>query len=141
MTELMKSLTQLDAKSLLALQAASRREATRRTSTKSLIDFTLYTFPRYEPAGLHYQIAEALQRVESGACDRLLIMCPPRHGKSELASRRYPAWHLGRNPSHHFISASASFSLAEEHGRDVRNLIRSEEYTSIFDTQLAEDSQ
>jgi len=141
MTGLMKSLTQLDAKSLLALQAASRREATRRTSTKSLIDFTTFTFPRYQPAGLHYQIAEQLERVERGDIDRLMIMCPPRHGKSELASRRFPGWYIGKHPDHHFISASANISLAEEFGRDSRNLIRSPEYAEVFDVQLAEDSQ
>jgi hypothetical protein len=38
----------------------------------------------------------------------------------------------------HFISASASFALAEDFGRDVRNLMKSEEYAQVFDVQLAE---
>jgi hypothetical protein len=39
------------------------------------------------------------------------------------------------------ISASASATLAEDFGRDVRNLIASQEYAQVFDTRLAEDSQ
>src|SRR5262245_35396858 len=70
-----------------------------------------------------------------------MLLVPPRHGKSELASRRFPAWYLGRHPDQHFISASARFALAEDFGRDVRNLMKSEEYAQIFDVQLAEDSQ
>src|SRR5258708_32031032 len=70
-----------------------------------------------------------------------MLLVPPRHGKSELASRRFPAWYLGRHPEQHFISASASFALAEDFGREVRNLMKSEEYQQVFDTRLAEDSQ
>jgi hypothetical protein len=70
----------------------------RRASARSLIDLTCYTHPRYEPAGLHRQIAEQLERVERGEIDWLMLLVPPRHGKSELASRRFPAWYLGRHP-------------------------------------------
>jgi ABC-type bacteriocin/lantibiotic exporter with double-glycine peptidase domain len=28
--------------------------------------------------------------------DRLMLLVPPRHGKSELASRRFPAYYLGK---------------------------------------------
>jgi predicted phage terminase large subunit-like protein len=70
-----------------------------------------------------------------------MLLVPPRHGKSELASRRFPAWHLGHNSDKHIISASASATLAEDFGRDVRNLISNEAYQDIFpDTRLAEDA-
>src|SRR5262249_41934306 len=123
MKSLARSLSTLDGHSLLGLEKAAQREATRRASARSLIDFTCYTYPRYEPAGLHRQIAEQLERVERGEVDRLMLLVPPRHGKSELASRRFPAWYLGRHTDQHFISASASFALAEDFGRDVRNLM------------------
>jgi hypothetical protein len=53
-----------------------------------------------------------LERVERGEIDRLMLLLPPRHGKSELASKRYPAWLLGRNPGRQFISVSATAELA-----------------------------
>jgi predicted phage terminase large subunit-like protein len=118
-----------------------QREAQRRAAARSLIDFTRYTYPRYDAASIHFQIAEQLERVARDEVDRLMLLVPPRHGKSELASRRFPAWYLGRQPDKQFISASASFALAEDFGRDVRNLMNSEEYQQVFDTRLAEDSQ
>jgi hypothetical protein len=141
MSNLTKSLDQFPASSLLALQQAALTESKRRTATADLIAFTEFTFPRYEAAALHRQIAEQLQRVEAGAVDRLMLLVPPRHGKSELASRRFPAWYLGRHPEKQFISASASVTLAEDFGRDVRNLIASPEYAEVFETRLSEDSQ
>ena len=74
--------------------------------------------------------------------DRLLLLCPPQHGKSQLTSRRYPAYLLGRNPRRDVIAASATAELAEGFGRDVRNCIASQEYRNVFPaTVLAEDSQ
>ena len=64
----------------------------------------------------------------------------PTHN-SELASRRFPAYALGRRPDREFISVSAGADLATDFGRDVRNLINGQEYKSLFPTTLAEDSQ
>lgn len=64
----------------------------------------------------------------------------PTHN-SELASRRFPAFYLGRRPDRQFISVSANAEMATDFGRDVRNIIRSEEYRGLFSTTLAEDSQ
>jgi hypothetical protein len=86
-------------------------------------------------------IASQLERVEQGEVDRLMLLVPPRHGKSELASRRFPAYYLGKHPDRQFISASAGVTLAEDFGRDVRNIIASPQYACLFDTRLAEDSQ
>lgn len=67
---------------------------------------------------------------------------PPRHGKSELASRRFPAWCLGRHPEWEFIAASYNSDLAADFGREVRNIIASEEYGLVFPgVALAADSQ
>ena len=70
-----------------------------------------------------------------------MLLCPPQHGKSTIASRRVPAMVLGINPQTEVISASATSPLAEEFGRDVRNCIASSEYRALFpQTRLAEDS-
>jgi hypothetical protein len=41
-----------------------------------------------------------------------MLLVPPRHGKSELASIRLPAWYLGRQPHKQFLSVSATDGLA-----------------------------
>ncbi|EKS37767.1 hypothetical protein HMPREF9696_01717 [Afipia clevelandensis ATCC 49720] len=118
------------------------QELLRRTdAAQSLIAFTEYTYPRYRTAAHHRIIAGQLERVERGEIDRLMLLVPPRHGKSELASKRLPAWYLGRQPHKQFLSVSATEGLAADFGRDVRNIIGSAEYRAVFDTRLAEDSQ
>lgn len=70
-----------------------------------------------------------------------MLLVPPRHGKSELASIRLPAWFLGRQPHKQFLSVSATEGLASDFGRAVRNTISGPEYRAVFDTRLSEDSQ
>jgi len=71
-----------------------------------------------------------------------MIFMPPRHGKSELASRRFPGWYLGQNPDHQIIAASYNSDLASDFGREVRNIIASPEYQNIFGgIELAPDSK
>src|SRR6266540_7370070 len=64
-----------------------------------------------------------------------------RRRASELASKRFPAFYLGRHPHRQFISVSATAELAADFGRDVRNLIESAEYQVLFSTKLAADSK
>jgi predicted phage terminase large subunit-like protein len=122
-------------------QAAAQELLARREARKSLIKFTEYTNPSYEPANHHRLIAEKLEAVERGEIDRLMIFMPPRHGKSELASRRFPAWYVGRNPDKQIIAASYNSDLAGDFGREVRNIVDSPEYGALFQTQLASDSK
>lgn len=114
----------------------------RRQARRGLIPFSEYTNHAYVTAGHHRRIAETLERVERGEADRVLLMLPPRHGKSELASRRFPAYALGRDPRRQIISVSATSDLAGDFGREVRNIIGLPEYSALFpDVALAADSQ
>lgn len=115
--------------------------AKRQKARQSLIAFTEYTYPRYRTANVHRQIAEQLERVERGESDRLMLLVAPRHGKSELASKRYPPMALGQDPTLQFISVAATAEFASDWGRDVRNIIASQEYRALFNTKLAEDSK
>jgi predicted phage terminase large subunit-like protein len=121
----------------LARAELARRELARR----HLIDFIEYTYPDYEAAPHHKLIADHLEAVERGELDRLMITQPPRHGKSELSSRRFPAWFLGRNPKSAIIAASYNSDLATDFGRDVRGIVKSPEYGAIFKTELSQDSR
>ncbi len=67
---------------------------------------------------------------------------PPRHGKSELASKRFPAWCLGRDPKRQIIAASYNSDLANDFGRNVRNIVAEPEFSQVFPSvSLAPDSQ
>ncbi len=119
-----------------AVELLSRRKA-----RAGLLAFAEYTNPAYIPAPHHALIAEKLEAVERGEIKRLMITMPPRHGKSELASRRFPAWYIGRNPGKQIIAASYNSDLAADFGREVRNIVSSPEYNKLFSTTLAADSQ
>lgn len=71
-----------------------------------------------------------------------MVFMPPRHGKSEKASKRFPSWYLGRNPKRQIIAASYNSDLATDFGREVRNIVASPEFGEVFkDVRLRQDSR
>ena len=70
-----------------------------------------------------------------------MIFAPPRHTKSELASRRFPSWYIGNNPSKQIITACYNSDLASDFGREVRNIVDGDSYSRLFNTKLAADSK
>lgn len=113
----------------------------RRRAQESLEAFVKWTSPRWEAGKIHREICRQLERVQRKEIDRLMLLCPPQHGKSWITSKRFPAWMLGKDPSLEIISASATNDLAVEFGGAVRDTVRSPEYGFLFDTQLSESSQ
>lgn len=112
---------------------------------RRLLAFTQKINSRYIPGWVHEDICRRLERfsreVEEGKSPRLMLLMPPRHGKSELASRMFPAWHLGRCPDHEFIACSYNVSLAMSFSRKVKEVINDPVYEAIFDTRLHPDFQ
>ena len=139
------ALRDLPRSSLLSLAAeieATLALARTTEARRSLLAFTEFTNPLYSRAQHHEQIAAKLEAVERGEIDRLMIFMPPRHGKSELASKRFPAWCLGRKPTRQIIAASYNSDLANDFGRNVRNIVAEPEFGQVFpQVSLAPDSQ
>lgn len=108
----------------------------------SLLSFARYTHPAWQEGPHHVAICDLLERIERGEVTRAVIEAPPRHGKSELVSRRFPAWYLGRNPTREIISTAYSTDLAiDEYGRKVRNIVADPLFGNVFPgVTLAEDS-
>lgn len=133
--------------------AALRRAVRRELARRSLIDFTLYTYPRIDPddefsesqyhAGwFHRDIAERLDRflarVILKQSPRMMLFAPPRSGKTEIVSRRFPASVLGRHPDLSIIATSYASELSSRNNRDVQRIIDSPEYEDVFpDTKLS----
>lgn len=113
-------------------QELAKRELARR----KLIEFIKQFHPRYKAGWVHYDICRRLEQfakdVEDGKSPRLMILMPPRHGKSQIASKLYPAWHLGHYPHHEFIACSYNISLALEFSREVREVVRSDYFAKLF---------
>ena len=123
-------------------QEAAGELLKRKWARKSLIEFVKYTKPNYQANWHHEKITSALERVASGECTRLIIQAPPRHGKTELASKRFPAWYLGRYPENQVICATYNGDYALDLGRDVRNIMAGRDYVRLFpDGGLRQDSR
>jgi len=121
---------------------AAQEILNRRSARANLLAFTEYTKPDFESGEHHKVIAQELEAVERGEIDRLMIFAPPRHTKSELASRRFPSWALGRDPKRQIITSTYSGDFALDFGREVRNIVGSQDYKNIFPgVSLAEDSK
>lgn len=121
---------------ILEIRKQRRRK---RKATSSLLDFIKYTKEDYQVNWHHQIICDTLDEFmdpESGL-DRLIIELPPRSGKSEICTRRFPAYYLGKYPDNKIIVAAYGMSLAKKFSRDVQRVIDSKKYAEIFpDTRL-----
>ena len=121
----------------LSQEAAAHRElALRALARKRMLPFVERFDPNYQAGWVHKDICQRLETFSNDVFDRksprLMLFMPPRHGKSTLASVAFPAWHLGRNPEHEFISCSYSGSLAMSFSRKVRHQLREPNYKNVF---------
>lgn len=130
----------------LSVEERAKRElAFRLLARKRLLPFVEKYNTDYVAGWVHKDVCKRLEQFSRDVVDqkspRLMLFMPPRHGKSTLASVAFPAWHLGRNPDHEFISCSYSGSLAMGFSRKVRQVLREPTYKAIFKTRLDPDSQ
>src|SRR5262245_9560560 len=88
---------------------------------KARIDLTAFcraVYPPYQHAPHIELISQALanvaRHIETRGAEgigRLRIELPPRHGKSQLVARLFPAWMMGRSPDLRVILASHGAQL------------------------------
>lgn len=76
----------------------------------------------------------AFRRIAAGERLQVMLTMPPRHGKSQRASRWGPLWYLRRHPEHRIMIASYGADLADDHGRWVRDQLR--EYPTALGIRL-----
>jgi predicted phage terminase large subunit-like protein len=127
-------------------QAAERVLAQRVLARRRLLYFTKTTHPSYSAGWVHQDICQRLERFSRDVAERksprLMLLVPPRHGKSELASIRFPAWHLGQYPNHEIINVGYNLDLPMRFSRKVREIVRSEDYSKLFpEATIDPDSQ
>lgn len=87
---------------------------------------------RYVPARHHKVMAVAMEEVEAGRIKRIIINIPPRHGKTELASKSFPSWYIGRNPTKHLILGTYNEKFSWDFGREIRDMMQRPTYGQVF---------
>lgn len=124
-----------------ALQTLAERELCRR----NLLAFVMKVNPSYQPGWVHRLLCKKLEKFAQDVVDkkspRLMIWMPPRHGKSELASRSFPAWFLGKHPDKEIIACSYAASLALKFSRKARAIAREPFFYNLFGVELDKDQQ
>lgn len=80
-----------------------------------------YIDPTYRRPTHIKLLGEFLRKVERGDITRLIVEMPPRHGKSETTTVKFPGWYLGTHPDRRVIIASHTASLAERFSARVRD--------------------
>lgn len=119
----------------------SRKEAAaellrRRLARKSVGEYIKFVSAKYKWSGFAGAVCAALDLfvddVMAGKRPILVLQAPPQHGKSEIVSRKLPAYLLGRFPNLRVGAASYSDELAGAMAQDVRRGLASTEHRSLF---------
>lgn len=103
---------------------------------RKLRHFIRYTYPTYSASWFTELVCDSidtfLSEVNQKKSPRLMLFAPPRSGKSEIVSRRFPAFALGKYPDISFIATSYASDLSSRNNRDVQKIIDDEPYKRIF---------
>ncbi len=125
--------------------AAEKELASRTLARRSLLHYIERSMSEYVPGWVHEDICmrlEAfLEAVEKKRSPRLMLWVPPRHGKSEIASVRFPEWVLGKHPEWEFIATSYAVDLPLNFSRRIRARLQEDTYHAVFpQSRLSKDS-
>lgn len=90
-----------------------------------VLDGKLKVAPFHEIIGSHFE------SVARGECQRLIISCPPRSGKSML-SQIFVAWLLGRDQETQHIVASYGAQLSNRFLRGIHGYLKHKAFKSVF---------
>ena len=132
----------------IGLQSVSQEEKDNlviHQAQENLIDFAIATDPLYQDTWFHETVATILQsafeKVERGEDARIILTVPPRFGKSEIATKKFPSWVLGKHPEWPVIVTSYSSELAVDFGQATRDIMESNYYQEIFTSRLRIDAR
>lgn len=113
-----------------------RESASLALARKSLLYYTEQRVPNYKSNWFSEDVSRHLEKfyedTVQGRHPRLILSCPARSGKTELASCSGPAWALGNYPFLNFILASYSDDLPLKMSRSIRAQLQSNEYRKVF---------
>lgn len=86
----------------------------------------------YQITRFHRLLVDEVQAVEAGDTNKLILNCPPRHGKTEIVSKLSLPWFMGKNPGENAIFGTYSDTFAQDIGRGVRDVFSSPVYQEVF---------
>lgn len=122
---------------------AARELLARRAARSTLAGYIQYVKRDYLPSWFSTTVCQALDQfvedVQGGKRPILVLQSPPQSGKSEVVSRKFPAYLLGKYPNMRLGAASYSDELANTMAQDVRRTLSSPEHQALFPASLSKD--
>lgn len=111
-----------------------REKLRQKAAGGDFLSFVHYVNPRYRANWHHVHLARELEQFYNDPTrSRLMVFMPPQHGKSEQASRLFPAYVLGVNPDCKIAACSYSADLARAFNRDVQRVMdATPSYCEVF---------
>lgn len=124
----------------LALLKRQKKALEARDDLLAFIEFTMphpdapsdVEVSAYRAALHHRAIIKVVEAVEQGKIPMLIVVTAPRHGKTEIVSRRLPPWFSGRYPRQSVVVGTYSDEFAESIGKEVRSIMRTPQYRQVF---------
>lgn len=109
----------------------------RKKASGHVLDYILYTsHHNYKISQFSQMVCASLDKfivdVKLGKRPILILQAPPQHGKSEIVSRKLPAYLLGSQPQLRIGCASYSDELAKAMAQDVRRNLFGAEHRRLF---------
>lgn len=109
----------------------------------SLLTYAQFTSPdskdpedatksRYQVTAHGRLLCQIVEKIERRELKRVAVSIGPQFGKSEILSRKGPAWISGRDPLANAILASYNQPNADKFGGEVRELVESRAHQQVF---------
>jgi len=107
---------------------------------RNFADFVQYVMPHYDMQWFHSYLCRKLDAFEHGEIKKLMVFMPPQHGKSELTTRKFPAYLLGKNPNRKMVVSSYNATMASQFNRDIQRVIDQQSYHDVFPDTILNES-
>ena len=136
----MQELPSLNESESEILELLKERRAKLRAK-KNVLELIQYFKPNYIFAKFHQELSQKLFDLESGKIKNLMVLLPPRHFKTKILSVYFVSRIIGMFADRQIMSLTHSSTLADEIGREVRDIVGSPEYKALYGVTLRQDSR
>ncbi len=121
---------------MISLLDAAAELLRRRKARREVYEYILYTTPKYVQSDFALMVCTALDKFVEDMLDGkrpiLVLQAPPQHGKSEMVSRKLPAFLNGAFPNWRIGAATYNDEWANSLAQDVRINLDSDEHKRLF---------
>ena len=116
------------------MKQPTKKPSLRDLCLNSLGEYFLATNPSYNYVDYQQErIVPAIEGLEAGGYERLMIFIAAGHAKTDIGTKSFIPWYMGRNPGHNVILFCHTAPLAKDFGSDIRNrMTKNEAHAAVF---------